>query len=194
VERQGINILLAEDNAVAAKVISTLLTQRGHRVRITKDGSEALQAVAEDEYQLAFVDLRMPNTATPQNRGIARFQTECSSVSCDIRTRFINDTDDTQGHPHPTHLDPAWEIFHIEDLADGIGKSGNLTQPLDHAIDTPGGQLEAVQQGSIQSLLRTCLQIPCILCHQPISGGVQLIGNDFESVVLLRGCGAGKHP
>lgn len=61
VERQGINILLAEDNAVAAKVISTLLTQRGHRVRITKDGSEALQAVADDEYQLAFVDLRMPN-------------------------------------------------------------------------------------------------------------------------------------
>ncbi|MEW8029440.1 MAG: ATP-binding protein [Candidatus Thiodiazotropha sp.] len=58
---QGINILLAEDNAIAAKVISTLLTQRGHRVRITKDGSEALQAVSDDDYELAFIDLRMPN-------------------------------------------------------------------------------------------------------------------------------------
>ncbi|MCU7917948.1 MAG: response regulator [Candidatus Thiodiazotropha sp. (ex Epidulcina cf. delphinae)] len=57
----GINVLLAEDNAIAAKVLSTLLRQRGHQVRITKDGSEALQAAAEEEYELAFVDLRMPH-------------------------------------------------------------------------------------------------------------------------------------
>lgn len=57
----GIKILLAEDNAIAAKVLSTLLTQRGHKVRITRDGFEALQAVADDEFQLAFIDLRMPN-------------------------------------------------------------------------------------------------------------------------------------
>ncbi|MES9893931.1 MAG: ATP-binding protein [Candidatus Thiodiazotropha endolucinida] len=61
VEKQGINVLLAEDNAIAAKVISTLLIQRGHRVRITKDGSEALQAVSDEDYELAFIDLRMPN-------------------------------------------------------------------------------------------------------------------------------------
>ncbi|MFI0457681.1 MAG: ATP-binding protein [Candidatus Thiodiazotropha endolucinida] len=60
-DKQGINVLLAEDNAIAAKVISTLLTQRGHRVRITKDGSEALQAVSDGDYELAFIDLRMPN-------------------------------------------------------------------------------------------------------------------------------------
>jgi two-component system sensor histidine kinase RpfC len=58
---QGINILLAEDNAIAAKVISTLLTKRGHKVRITKDGSEALKAVSDDIYELALIDLRMPN-------------------------------------------------------------------------------------------------------------------------------------
>ncbi|MCU7904649.1 MAG: response regulator [Candidatus Thiodiazotropha sp. (ex Epidulcina cf. delphinae)] len=57
----GINVLLAEDNAIAAKVLSTLLRQRGHQVRVTKNGSEALQAVAEDEYELAFIDLRMPH-------------------------------------------------------------------------------------------------------------------------------------
>ncbi|MBT3094291.1 MAG: response regulator [Candidatus Thiodiazotropha sp. (ex Lucina pensylvanica)] len=60
-DKQGINVLLAEDNAIAAKVISTLLIQRGHRVRITKDGSEALQAVSDEDYELAFIDLRMPN-------------------------------------------------------------------------------------------------------------------------------------
>jgi two-component system sensor histidine kinase RpfC len=58
---RGISILLAEDNAIAAKVISTLLTKRGHKVKIAKDGHEALQAVSKDDYELAFIDLCMPN-------------------------------------------------------------------------------------------------------------------------------------
>ncbi|MET0070015.1 MAG: ATP-binding protein [Candidatus Thiodiazotropha sp.] len=60
-KRGGMKILLAEDNAIAAKVLSTLLTQRGHKVQLTRDGFEALQAVADDEFELAFIDLRMPN-------------------------------------------------------------------------------------------------------------------------------------
>lgn len=59
-ESSGIQILLAEDNAIAAKVISTLLLQRGHSVHVVKDGQEALEAVAKTQYHLAFIDLRMP--------------------------------------------------------------------------------------------------------------------------------------
>ncbi|MCU7863002.1 MAG: response regulator, partial [Candidatus Thiodiazotropha sp. (ex Lucinoma borealis)] len=59
--RSRINVLLAEDNAIAAKVLSTLLRQRGHQVKVTKDGVEALQAAADEVYELAFIDLRMPN-------------------------------------------------------------------------------------------------------------------------------------
>lgn len=59
-EPTGIRILLAEDNAIAAKVLSTLLLQRGHSVFVVKDGIEALEALAKGEYHLAFVDLRMP--------------------------------------------------------------------------------------------------------------------------------------
>ncbi|MES9993071.1 MAG: ATP-binding protein [Candidatus Thiodiazotropha sp.] len=58
---EGIKILLAEDNAIAAKVLSTLLIQRGHNVYITRDGGEALQAVADNEFELAFIDLQMPD-------------------------------------------------------------------------------------------------------------------------------------
>jgi two-component system sensor histidine kinase RpfC len=54
------NVLLAEDNAIAAKVLSTLLKQRGHEVKIARNGKEALQAVSENDYELAFVDLCMP--------------------------------------------------------------------------------------------------------------------------------------
>ncbi|MET0066307.1 MAG: response regulator [Candidatus Thiodiazotropha sp.] len=55
------NVLLAEDNVIAAKVLSTLLKQRGHQVRVARDGQEALQAVNESDYELAFVDLCMPH-------------------------------------------------------------------------------------------------------------------------------------
>ena len=59
-ESSGIRILLAEDNAIAAKVLSTLLLQRGHSVDIVKDGIEALEATQKSDYHLAFIDLRMP--------------------------------------------------------------------------------------------------------------------------------------
>lgn len=59
-ESSGIRILLAEDNAIAAKVISTLLLQWGHSVHVVKDGEEALEAAARADYHLALIDLRMP--------------------------------------------------------------------------------------------------------------------------------------
>jgi two-component system sensor histidine kinase RpfC len=59
-EPSGINILLAEDNAIAAKVLSTLLLQHGHSVHVVKDGLEALEALQKNNYHLAFIDLRMP--------------------------------------------------------------------------------------------------------------------------------------
>jgi two-component system sensor histidine kinase RpfC len=59
-DAQVINILLADNNIIAAKVFSTQLLQRGHKVKIAKDGNEALQAVSDGDYELAFIDLGMP--------------------------------------------------------------------------------------------------------------------------------------
>ncbi len=58
---RSMNVLLAEDNVIAAKVLATLLKQRGHQVKVARDGREALQAVKESEFELAFVDLCMPH-------------------------------------------------------------------------------------------------------------------------------------
>jgi len=60
-EPSGIRILLAEDNSIAAKVFETLLSRKGHRVTMVKDGEEALRAARDGEYHLAFIDLRMPH-------------------------------------------------------------------------------------------------------------------------------------
>jgi CheY-like chemotaxis protein len=53
-------VLVAEDNTIAATVIQTLLTQQGALVTLVTDGEEALAAVRRADFDLAFIDLRMP--------------------------------------------------------------------------------------------------------------------------------------
>jgi two-component system sensor histidine kinase RpfC len=55
-----LNILVAEDNAIAAKVIVTFLSRLGHRVTLTKDGEETLEQARRQRFDIAFIDLRMP--------------------------------------------------------------------------------------------------------------------------------------
>jgi two-component system sensor histidine kinase RpfC len=57
----GMDILVAEDNAIAAKVIVAHLTRAGHRVTLTPDGRDALRRARERCFDLALVDLRMPH-------------------------------------------------------------------------------------------------------------------------------------
>jgi len=56
-----LHILLAEDNAVNQEVIQTVLNKAGHKVRLAKDGEQALDALAEDEtFDLVLLDMNMP--------------------------------------------------------------------------------------------------------------------------------------
>lgn len=53
-------ILVAEDDDINAKLISSLLRKAGCSVTLVGDGAAALQAAGEQSFDLAFVDLRMP--------------------------------------------------------------------------------------------------------------------------------------
>jgi two-component system, sensor histidine kinase RpfC len=55
-----IRVLVAEDNAIAAKVITSFLTRMGFAHRHFTDGESALAAALAGGYQIAIVDLRMP--------------------------------------------------------------------------------------------------------------------------------------
>jgi len=57
----GLNILLAEDNAINALLTRTLLEAEGARVDTVEDGALALEAVQKEKYDLIFMDMRMPN-------------------------------------------------------------------------------------------------------------------------------------
>jgi len=56
-------VLLAEDNPVNRKLVTTLLKKRGHRVKAVENGRLALDAVApggKDRFDVVLMDLQMP--------------------------------------------------------------------------------------------------------------------------------------
>ena len=55
-----LHILVAEDSPINAKVITTFLRQDGHRVDHAENGKLALEALAQDQYDLVLMDMRMP--------------------------------------------------------------------------------------------------------------------------------------
>ncbi len=55
-----LSVLVAEDNTVNQLLAKRLLEKRGHRVTMTMNGREALEALAKDRFDLVLMDLQMP--------------------------------------------------------------------------------------------------------------------------------------
>ncbi len=56
----ALDILVAEDNPVNARLAEALLTSQGCRVTLVGNGADALGALAANRYDLVFMDMRMP--------------------------------------------------------------------------------------------------------------------------------------
>ena len=53
-------VLVAEDDPAVREFVSRALGQRGHAVRAVEDGMAALEALAEEPFDLLLTDIRMP--------------------------------------------------------------------------------------------------------------------------------------
>jgi PAS domain S-box-containing protein len=58
--RRGLQILVAEDNVVNQRLAEHLLRGRGHYVTIANNGREALELLERQRFDLALVDVQMP--------------------------------------------------------------------------------------------------------------------------------------
>ncbi len=58
--RNGMNILIAEDNPVNQKLLRLMLEMHGHHVRVTADGTEAVAVYQSEEIDLILMDVQMP--------------------------------------------------------------------------------------------------------------------------------------
>jgi two-component system sensor histidine kinase/response regulator len=56
----GLHILLAEDNPVNQQLVVTLLEKQGHTVTVVNNGKEAVAAAAAVKFDLALMDVQMP--------------------------------------------------------------------------------------------------------------------------------------
>jgi PAS domain S-box-containing protein len=57
---EGLDILLAEDNAINMLLIRELLRRRGHRITEVTTGTDAVKAAAEGAFDLLLTDIHMP--------------------------------------------------------------------------------------------------------------------------------------
>ena len=55
-----LKILLAEDNPVNRKLVETLMGKRGHNVVSVEDGSQAVQRLGQERFDLVLMDVQMP--------------------------------------------------------------------------------------------------------------------------------------
>jgi len=55
-----LRVLVAEDNSVNQLLMTRLLEKRGHRVMMSANGREALEALEKDSYDLVLMDVQMP--------------------------------------------------------------------------------------------------------------------------------------
>jgi signal transduction histidine kinase/CheY-like chemotaxis protein len=60
VRRHGLRFLLAEDNVINQRLMLRLLDKVGHAVTVVRNGRAALEALATDGYDMALLDIQMP--------------------------------------------------------------------------------------------------------------------------------------
>ena len=59
-ESMPMSILLAEDNVVNQKVATRLFLKFGYEIDVANNGSEVIKAIEQNEYDLVFMDIQMP--------------------------------------------------------------------------------------------------------------------------------------
>jgi CheY-like chemotaxis protein len=58
--KEGLNILIAEDNIINQKVVKVLFKNLGYEIDIVSNGKEAIKTINKKKYDIVFMDIMMP--------------------------------------------------------------------------------------------------------------------------------------
>ncbi len=71
-ETAGLHVLLTEDNPVNQLTATTMLKKLGHSVDVANHGKEAIEKLAERDYDIVFMDVQMPEMDGMTATGLIR--------------------------------------------------------------------------------------------------------------------------
>ncbi|MDO8682183.1 MAG: response regulator [Armatimonadota bacterium] len=60
-DQRSLHILLAEDNPVNQRLAVSILKKRGHSIIVANDGKQAVEALENESFDIALMDVQMPN-------------------------------------------------------------------------------------------------------------------------------------
>ena len=122
--RQGVRLLLAEDNAINQKVAKHMLKTLGYKADVVADGREAVQSLEMIDYDLVLMDCQMPVMDGFEATAVIR---DAGSHVLNHSVPIIAMTANATQGDHTKCLESGMDDYlskpvHKEDLAEMIGK------------------------------------------------------------------------
>lgn len=122
------HILVAEDNAVNQKVVELILEKAGHSVRTVENGEQALDALQNEKFDVALLDLNMPVMGGMDVAKLYRF-TSTDESRIPLVALTADATPETKRKCEEANFDGyVTKPFGSNDLLDAISRLSSKTQ------------------------------------------------------------------
>lgn len=118
--RHHIKVLVIDDDPAVCKTVGLLLEDCGYRPTTFTDAQEAIEHAAEESYQIAIIDLRMP--AMDGVEVVERLKGIDENMSCIVMTAYPNLDTATETMRRGT-CDYISKPFEKEQLVDAVNRA-----------------------------------------------------------------------